>query len=82
MLTVYTRHSSPCLQPDSLTHDCECPKGIRGVLPAHGRIRVSARTRSLQEAEDRLRKMEQTDAFDLCAADCHLRTRMALPEVE
>jgi len=69
MLTVYTRHSSPCLQPDSLAHDWECPKWIRGVLAAHGRIRVSARTRSLQEAEDRARKMEKTDTFEISSVE-------------
>lgn len=77
MLTVYTRHSSPCLQPDSLVHDCECPKWIRGVLPAQGRIRVSARTRSLQEAKDRARKMEQTDAFEISSVEQAIKLYVA-----
>ena len=77
MLTAYTRHSSPCLQHDSLAHDCECPKWIRGLLPAHGRIRVSARTRSLQEAEDRARKMEQTDAFEISSVEQAIKLYVA-----
>lgn len=80
MLTVYTRHSSRCLQADSMAHDCECPKWIRGVLPAHGRIRVSARTRSLQEAEDRLRKMEQTDASEVSSVEQAIKIYLAEQE--
>jgi hypothetical protein len=77
MMTVYTRHSSPCLQHDSLSHDCECPKWIRGVLPAHGRIRVSARTRSLQEAEDRSQEMKQTDAFEISSVEQAIKLYLA-----
>jgi hypothetical protein len=56
MLSVYSRHYSPC--PSDINYKrCWCPKSINGVLGSDGPfIRRSAQTRSCEKAEDFKRK--------------------------
>jgi hypothetical protein len=59
MLSVYTRHYTPCQESDPHARNCDCPKWIRGVLPDEGRVRLSARTANWAEAEDKAKTMER-----------------------
>jgi hypothetical protein len=52
----------PCPRSDIHYRRCRCPKWIRGVLENTGAVRLSARTRSWQEAEGKARVMEQAEA--------------------
>lgn len=60
MLTVYTRHSSKCPKKDNPTwRRCRCWKWITGSIPGRpGSMRVSAKTRSWEQAESLARKYE------------------------
>jgi integrase/recombinase XerD len=58
MLSVYTRHYPPCRETDSNYRRCRCPKWINGTLPAGNFIRVSAKTRSWENAERKARLLE------------------------
>ena len=58
MLSVYTRHYSPCTQADSNHRRCHCPKWINGTLPTGKFVRVSAKTQSWENAERKARIME------------------------
>jgi len=58
MLSVYTRHYPPCLEPSPYFRDCFCPKWISGTVPDRPRIRISAHTRSWAQAERRARYLE------------------------
>jgi len=62
MLSVYTRHYSPCTHTDINHRRCRCPKWIQGTLPDGRSIRTSAQTRSWEKAEVKARAME--DAAD------------------
>jgi integrase len=61
MLSVYTRHYPPCDHTDIHHRRCRCPKWIQGLLEGKGFVRTSARTRSWEKAELRVRKMECPD---------------------
>jgi len=60
-LFVYTRHTADCPNlADRFWRRCRCPKWIRGLL--RGRpVRVSAKTRSWERAESKLREMDEAD---------------------
>src|ERR1700678_2519707 len=59
MLSVYTRHYSPCTSDDLNYKRCRCPKWINGVLGSDGPfIRRSAQTRSWEKAEEFKRQLE------------------------
>jgi integrase/recombinase XerD len=58
MLSVYTRHYLPCLEHNPYNRDCSCPKWISGTIPGRPRIRISAHTRSWEQAERRARYVE------------------------
>ncbi|MGA7634313.1 MAG: hypothetical protein WCB11_26410 [Terriglobales bacterium] len=58
MLSVYTRHYPPCTQADGNHRRCHCPKWINGTLPTGQFVRVSAKTRSWENAERKARIME------------------------
>ena len=64
MLTVYTRHTSKCPKKDNPTwRRCRCWKWIMGTVPGRpGSMRVSAKTRSWEQAESLARKYEITAA--------------------
>ncbi len=58
MLSVYTRHHPDCPKKDDSTYRrCRCPKWLNGTLPGRkGRFRVSAKTKSWEQAELLARK--------------------------
>ena len=60
MLSVYARHSPQCAKKDDpFYRRCRCPKWINGRLPGHQeRFRISAKTRSWEQAELVARKFE------------------------
>ena len=60
MLTVYTRHTADCpKKSEPLWRRCRCPKWLTGSLPNRsGRVRMSAKTRSWEQAELVARKFE------------------------
>lgn len=60
MLSVYTRHRSDCPKKDDPGYRrCRCPKWLDGNLPGRsGRFRVSAKTKSWEQAEFLARKYE------------------------
>jgi integrase/recombinase XerD len=60
MLTVYTRHAANCpKKSDPLWRRCHCPKWLTGSLPNRpGHLRMSAKTRSWEQAEQISRKYE------------------------
>jgi integrase/recombinase XerD len=58
MLSVYTRHYLPCVEHNPYYRDCFCPKWISGTVPGRPRIRLSAHTRSWEQAERRARYIE------------------------
>jgi hypothetical protein len=60
MLSVYARHSPQCAKKDDPFYRCcRCAKWINGRLPGHPeRFRVSAKTRSWEQAELVARKFE------------------------
>jgi integrase/recombinase XerD len=60
MLTVYTRHSANCpKKSDPLWRRCRCSKWLTGSLPNRpGHVRMSAKTRSWEQAEQISRKYE------------------------
>lgn len=60
MLTVYTRHAADCPKKgEPLWRRCRCPKWLTGSLPNRsGRVRMSAKTRSWEQAELLSRKYE------------------------
>ena len=62
MLTVYTRHHPDCPKKDDSTYRrCRCPKWLDGTLPGRkGRFRVSAKTKSWEQAELLARKYEHS----------------------
>lgn len=62
MLSVYTRHHPDCAKKDDSTYRrCRCPKWLDGTLPGRtGRFRVSAKTKSWEQAELLARKYEQS----------------------
>jgi integrase/recombinase XerD len=62
MLSVYTRHHPDCAKNDDSTYRrCRCPKWLDGALPGRtGRFRVSAKTKSWEQAELFARKYEQS----------------------
>jgi integrase/recombinase XerD len=62
MLTVYTRHTSKCPKKDNPGwRRCRCWKWIMGTVPGRpGSLRVSAKTRSWEQAESLARKYEIT----------------------
>jgi len=62
MLTVYTRHTSKCPKKDNpVWRRCRCWKWIMGTVPGRpGSMRVSAKTRSWEQAESLARKYEIT----------------------
>jgi integrase len=60
MLSVYTRHSPDCEHRDDINwRRCRCVKWIQGVTAdGRGPIRVTAKTRSWEQAEAKARQME------------------------
>jgi hypothetical protein len=60
MLSVYTRHSHECDHRDDINwRRCRCPKWIQGVIADdRAPVRVTAKTRSWEQAEARAREME------------------------
>ncbi len=60
MLSVYTRHHPDCAKKDDSSYRrCRCPKWLDGTLPGRtGRFRVSAKTKSWEQAELLARKYE------------------------
>ncbi len=62
MLSVYTRHHPDCAKKDDSTYRrCRCPKWLDGTLPGRtGRFRVSAKTKSWEQAELLARKYENS----------------------
>jgi integrase len=62
MLSVYTRHNPDCpKKDDSNWRRCRCPKWIDGTLPGReGRFRLSAKTKSWEQAELFARKYERS----------------------
>ena len=60
MLSVYTRHSPDCENRDDINwRRCRCTKWIQGVTAdGRGPIRVTAKTRSWEQAEAKARQME------------------------
>lgn len=60
MLSVYTRHSPDCEHRDDINwRRCRCVKWIQGVTAdGRGSIRVTAKTRSWEQAEAKARQME------------------------
>jgi integrase/recombinase XerD len=60
MLTVYTRHAPNCPKKDDMSwRRCRCAKWIDGTLPGRpGRLRLSAKTKSWEQAELLARKYE------------------------
>ena len=63
MLSVYTRHYSPCTQTDLYYRRCHCPKWIMGTVETTGAfVRVSARTRAWEKAEKKARLMNANAA--------------------
>jgi integrase len=58
MLRVYARHYPPCPLRDGNHRRCHCPKWINGTLPTGQFVRVSAKTRSWENAERKARIME------------------------
>ena len=62
MLSVYTRHHPDCAKKDdSAYRRCRCPKWLDGTLPGRsGRFRVSAKTKSWEQAELVARKYENS----------------------
>lgn len=62
MLSVYTRHHPDCAKKDDSNYRrCRCPKWLDGTLPGRtGRFRVSAKTKSWEQAELLARKYEQS----------------------
>jgi len=74
MLSVYTRHYPPCTQADSNHRRCHCPKWINGTLPTGQFVRVSAKTRSWENAERKARIMEvNADPLRPVLPDVNLR---------
>lgn len=61
MLSVYTRHAQNCDHRDDINwRRCRCPKWIQGVgADGRGQIRITAKTRSWEQAEARARLMDQ-----------------------
>ena len=58
-LFVYSRHTADCAhREDRFWHRCRCPKWIRGVLRGK-EIRKSAKTRSWERPEEKIRRLEQ-----------------------
>jgi len=77
MLSVYTRHYSPCTHTDINHRRCRCPKWIQGTLPDGRSIRISAQTRSWDKAEIKMRGKED-------AADPHkpaVKAKVTIAEV-
>src|ERR1700733_12445068 len=62
MRAVYPRHHPNCAKKDDSTYRrCRCPKWLDGTLPGRtGRFRVSAKTKSWEQAELLARKYEQS----------------------
>src|SRR5450631_2997984 len=62
MLSVYTRHHPDCAKKDDSNYRrCRCPKWLDGTLPGRsGRFRVSAKTKSWEQAELLARKYERS----------------------
>jgi integrase len=62
MLSVYTRHHPDCAKKDDSTYRrCRCPKWLDGTLPGRsGRFRVSAKTKSWEQADILARKYENS----------------------
>jgi hypothetical protein len=61
MLSVYTRHAQNCDHRDDINwRRCRCPKWIQGVgADGRGQIRITAKTRSWEQAEAKARQMDQ-----------------------
>jgi integrase len=72
MLSVYTRHSQTCEHREDINwRRCRCPKWIQGVsADGRGPIRETAKTRSWEQAEAKVRRMEQA-ADHGTAKRCH-----------
>jgi integrase/recombinase XerD len=79
VLRVYTRHYSPCPHTESGYRKCRCPKWINGNLPTGKFIRVSANTRSWENAERKSRLME-ANADPLCQAAPDASIRITIEE--
>lgn len=59
MLSVYTRHAQECDHRDDINwRRCRCPKWIQGIGNNGRPLRVTAKTRSWEQAETRAREME------------------------
>lgn len=58
MLSVYTRHYPPCNQTDGNYRRCRCPKWINGILLTGKFVRVSAQTRSWEQAQRKALMMD------------------------
>ena len=58
MLSVYTRHYSPCTHTDIYHRRCRCPKRIQGTLDDGRVIRQSANTRNWEKAKPAARDLE------------------------
>ena len=62
MLFVFARHKPGCPHaPNASSKKCACPKYIDGTLPGRsGRFRISAKTKSREQAELLVRKYERS----------------------
>ncbi len=59
MLSVYARHAHECDHRDDINwRRCRCPKWIQGISGDGRPLRVTAKTRSWEQAEARARQME------------------------
>ncbi len=79
MLSVYTRHYPPCTRTDSNHRRCRCPKWINGNLPTGKFVRVSAQTRSWENAERKARIIE-ADADPLRKVEIDPGLRITIEE--
>ena len=61
MLSVYTRHYSPCTKKNLAWRRCRCPKWIQGTLDSGEFIRRSAKTRSWAKAQKQVNEIENPD---------------------
>jgi integrase/recombinase XerD len=61
MLSVYTRHHPDCAKKDDSAYRRRCPKWLDGTLLGRsGRFRVSAKTKSWEQAELLARNYENS----------------------
>ncbi|HEY1965119.1 MAG TPA: hypothetical protein VGG59_09320, partial [Acidobacteriaceae bacterium] len=79
MLSVYTRHAADCAKAkDKDWRRCRCPKWVWGTH--NGKfLRISAKTRSWEKAEEYRRQLEGTSSPTPVHADESLRVAAIAP---